>query len=98
MRDIQGETPAHKAARAQNLHVIHELRRMAPNLTVPNHDEDTAEDILSDKARHWNADGGGEQMRSIRALAKARRDGTISLEEFRRLRIAAVDASSGGRA
>ena len=91
--DAFGETPAHKAARAQHVRTVHGLQRMAADFSAGNAEEDTADDLLADKSRHWEGggEGGGESLRSLRDLAKMRRDGQVNQSDFRRLKQAAID-------
>lgn len=97
--DAFGETPAHKAARAQQWRAVRGLQKLAPtavNLGVGNVDEDSAADLLADKSRFWNDDDSSESLRSLRELAKMRRDGEVNHSDFRRMKTSAIDHGNQG--
>ena len=89
-RDVTGEMPCHKAARGGHHRTLRGLRKINMDFGVANVDEDSTTDIVSDKSRFWK-ESGGESMKSLRELAKMRRDGKLSQREFQRLKIAALD-------
>jgi len=82
-RDQFGDTPAHKAARAQHQRTLRGLRRIDADFNVANVEEDSANDLIADKTRYWR-ESGGEAMTSLRELTKLRRDGAISHAEFQK--------------
>mmetsp|Transcript_19153 Transcript_19153/g.34765 ORF Transcript_19153/g.34765 Transcript_19153/m.34765 type:complete len:316 (+) Transcript_19153:109-1056(+) len=95
-RDAFGETPAHKSARAQHWKCVQALQRMggaASDFTCCNVEEDTPNDLLVDKSRFWSeGDGAAESAKSLRELAKLRRDGAISQSDFRQMSRSAIDS------
>jgi|AntAceMinimDraft_5_1070358.scaffolds.fasta_scaffold71368_3 hypothetical protein len=93
-KDAFGETPVHKAARAQQWRTVRGLQQLGPgacaDLGAGNVDEDSAADLLADKSRFWSEEGSSESLRSLRELAKMRRDGEVNHSDFRRLKAAAI--------
>ena len=92
---MTGEMPCHKAARGGHHRTLRGLRKINMDFGVANVDEDSTTDIVSDKSRFWK-ESGGESMKSLRELAKMRRDGKLSQREFQRLKIAALDEADEG--
>lgn len=91
-QDAFGETPAHKAARSQQWRTVRGLQKLGVvDLGVANVDEDSASDLLADKSRFWSEEGSSESLRSLRVLAKMRRDGEVNHSDFRRLKSSAID-------
>ena len=75
-RDVTGEMPCHKAARGGHNRTLRGLKKINMDFGVANVDEDSTNDIVDDKSRFWK-EGGGESMKSLRELAKMRRDGKL---------------------
>ena len=94
-RDVTGEMPCHKAARGGHNRTLRGLKKINMDFGVANVDEDSTNDIVDDKSRFWK-EGGGESMKSLRELAKMRRDGKLSHREFQRMKMAELDQPGAG--
>jgi hypothetical protein len=97
-QDAFGETPSHKAARAQHHGAIKCLAKIhaaggSVDFTTGNFEEDTTNDLLVDKSRYWNQEG-GESLSSLRELARLRKNGEITHSDFQRLKSGSVHRRS----
>lgn len=90
-RDNSGETPAHKAVRNQNTRTIGGLKNMdSVDFKIANNTEDSAANLETDNPRLYN-ERSETPMVTVRELTKQLKDGTITRDEFRRLKNQAID-------
>ena len=89
--DKFGDSAAHKTTRGRHSRSTAVLKRAGSISTdlfhIPNLEGDSAVDFEADETRFWGDNGPDrESMRTLRDLAKLRREGRVSHSDFRRLR------------